>query len=147
MSATKMYNDLLFIGTHVEYISRRTKNHQVVVIDRIGYEELKHVYDYADIDHCLFMLQHLGEFQEKYNLPTGDYDTSELTKGLPIESPSVGEKMIASMIEEMGVLPDKAFDKFWEIHHSWFAGICSIIVKRYISSQLNSWFIVMRQGL
>lgn len=64
-----MYNDLLFIGT----------------------------YDYADIDHCLFMLQHLGEFQEKYNLPTGDYDTSELTKGLP----SVGEKMI----EEMGVLP------------------------------------------
>lgn len=25
------------------------------------------------------------------------------------------------MIEEMGVLPDKAFDKFWEIHHSWFA--------------------------
>lgn len=67
------------------------------------------------------MLQHLGEFQEKYNLPTGDYDTSKLTRGLPIESPSVGEKMIASMIEEMGVLPDKAFDKFWEIHHSWFA--------------------------
>lgn len=105
MSATKLYNDLLFIGTYVEYISRRTKNHQVVVMDRIGY-------DYADIDHCLFMLQHLGEFQEKYNLPTGDYDTSELTRGLPIESPSVGEKMIASMIEEMGVLPDKAFDKF-----------------------------------
>ena len=52
-------------------------------MDRIGY-------DYADIDHCLFMLQHLGEFQEKYNLPTGDYDTSELTR----------------------VLPDKAFDKF-----------------------------------
>lgn len=98
-----MYNDLLFIGTYVEYISRRTKNHQVVVMDRIGYEGLKHVYD-----HCLFMLQHLGEFQEKYNLPTGDYDTSELTRGLPIESPSVGEKMI----EEMGVLPDKAFDKF-----------------------------------
>lgn len=89
MSATKMYNDLLFIGTYVEYISRRTKNHQVVVMDRIGYEGLKHVYDYADIDHCLFMLQHLGEFQEKYNLPTGDYDTSELTRGLPIESPSV----------------------------------------------------------
>lgn len=80
MSATKMYNDLLFIGTSVEYISRRTKNHQVVVMDRIGYEGLKHVYDYADINHCLFML------------------------------------------EEMGVLPDKAFDKFWEIHHSWFAG-------------------------
>lgn len=73
-------------------------------IIRIGYEGLKHVYDYADIDHCLFMLQHLGEFQEKYNLPTGDYDTSELTRGLPIESPSVGEKM--------RVLPDKAFDKF-----------------------------------
>lgn len=45
MSATKMYNDLLFIGTYVEYISRRTKNHQVVVMDRIGYEGLKHVYD------------------------------------------------------------------------------------------------------
>lgn len=59
MSATKMYNDLLFIGTYVEYISRRTKNHQVVVMDRIGY-------DYADIDHCLFMLQHLGEFQENH---------------------------------------------------------------------------------
>lgn len=57
----------------LEHISRRTKNHQVVVMDRIGY------------DYCLFMLQHLGEFQEKYNLPTGDYD------------------------------------KFWEIHRSWFA--------------------------
>lgn len=127
MSATKMYNDLLFIGTYVEYISRRTTNHQVVVMDRIGY-------DYADIDHCLFMLQHLGEFQEKYNLPTGDYDTSELTRGLPIESPSVGE--------EMGVLPDKAFDKFWEIHHSWFARD----LLDY-SKALYSWFIVMRQGL
>lgn len=40
MSATKIYNDLLFIGTYVEYISRRTKNHQVVVMDRIGYEDL-----------------------------------------------------------------------------------------------------------
>lgn len=49
----------------------------------------------------------------------------------------------AEAIEEMGVLPDKAFDKFWEIHHSWFARD----LLDYISSQLNSWFIVMRQGL
>lgn len=60
-------------------------------------------------------------FRRSITYRPGDYDTSELTRGLPIESPSVGEKMIASMIEEMGVLPDKAFDKFWEIHHSWFA--------------------------
>ena len=118
---TKMYNDLLFIGAYVEYISRATKNKQVTVMDRAGCDDLKHIYDCADANHCLPLAQHLAEYQQKYHLPLGNHDTSSLVKDLPIESPIVGEQMIASMIEEMGVIPSKAFDKFWEIHHSEFA--------------------------
>ena len=118
---TRLYNDLLFLGAYIEYISRATKNEQLKVIDTIGYDNLKHIFLYADVNHCLSMEQHLIEFKENYTLSNGTYDTSELVKGLLIESPSVAQSMFARMIELMGIKYEDAFDKWWELHHSWIA--------------------------
>lgn len=47
----KEYNDLFFVCSLIEYIGRKTKNHRNVVVNAIGKDKLRHLYELADVYH------------------------------------------------------------------------------------------------
>lgn len=116
---TRIYNDILFIATYIEYLSRELKTKQVDIADTIGFDTLKHTYEYADVNHCLPYEQHLWEFQQEYHLPIGTYDMSESYKGLSVESPSRAASPFARIIDELTCDYDEAFVLYWDLLHGW----------------------------
>ena len=119
---TELYNDTLFVATYVEYISRATKTRHVDLVDYIGYEHLKHIYNCAEVNHCLPLEQHLCEFRETYpDFKDGSYDVSDIVKGLSIESPSRAASPFARLVELLTNDHDKAFDTLWTLYHRWIA--------------------------
>lgn len=105
---TELYNDILFVATYVEYISRATKTKHVDLVDYIGYPRLKCIYEYADVNHCLTLDQHLCEFREAYpNFKDGSYDVSEPIRGLSVELLTSDR--------------DEAIHTLWALYHRWIA--------------------------
>ena len=45
-------NDLFFVCSLIDYISRKTKNYRSTVVNALGKAERQHIYDYADVYHC-----------------------------------------------------------------------------------------------
>lgn len=119
---TELYNDILFVATYVEYISRATKTKHVDLVDYIGYPRLKHIYEYADVNHCLTLDQHLCEFREAYpDFQDGSYDVSEAIKGLSVESPSRAASPFARLVELLTSDRDEAIHTLWALYHRWIA--------------------------
>lgn len=117
----KTENDIMFIGSLVEFISRKTKNRQAVVADIIGYDRLKHIYDYADVNHCLSMEDLYSELCEDITFPIGKYDMSKSYNERSIKNIYLAAKPIAFMTTDMKLNHAEAFNKYWEIIHAeWF---------------------------
>lgn len=116
---TRIYNDILFVATYIEYISRELKIRQVEVADCVGFDALRHTYNYADVNHCLPLEQHLYEFQQEHHLPVGSYDMSESYKGLSVESPSRAASPFARIVDALTTDYDEAFRLYWDLLHSW----------------------------
>lgn len=49
---SKEDNNLFFTCSLIEYISRKTKNKRVDVVDKLGVEVLSKIYELADVYHC-----------------------------------------------------------------------------------------------
>ena len=45
-------NDLFFTCSLIEYIARKTKNIRSEVVNKLGKERLRKIYDLADVYHC-----------------------------------------------------------------------------------------------
>lgn len=67
-------NDLFFVCALIEYIARKTKNRRSVVVNAIGKEGLKHIYDYADVYHCENIDKLSDEFISEYHIMEDSYD-------------------------------------------------------------------------
>ena len=67
-------DNLFFVCTMIEYVSRQTKNHRHVVVDCLGAGGLNNELQHADVNHCLPMEQVADEWIEDYRIPTGDFD-------------------------------------------------------------------------
>lgn len=46
---SKERNDLFFVCSLIEYIGRKTLNERSLVVNKLGYDRIAHVYDYADV--------------------------------------------------------------------------------------------------
>lgn len=68
-------NDLLYVCSIIEYIGRKTNNHRGYIVECIGYDGLKHLYDTASINHNLSFEQVSDEVIKDYNIETGFFDT------------------------------------------------------------------------
>lgn len=71
----KESNDIFYVATLVEVISRRTKNHRGDVIKILGREEIRRQLRLAEVNHCLSFEQVSDELIEEFAIPTGDFDT------------------------------------------------------------------------
>ena len=51
MGESKEDNDLFFTCSIIEYIARKTKNTKKDIVNKLGYEKIKKIYDLAEVYH------------------------------------------------------------------------------------------------
>lgn len=67
-------NDLFFTCSLIEYIARKTKNHRSDVVDSLGRERIKKIYELADVYHSDNIDSVSDDFIERSGLKTGNFD-------------------------------------------------------------------------
>ena len=71
---TQKNNDLFFTCSLIEYIARKTKNTKREVVDRLGKESIKKIYELAEVYHSENIEKVSDEFIESAKINEGDYD-------------------------------------------------------------------------
>ena len=72
MSVNK--DDLFFVCTMIEYVSRTTHNKSRDVVARLSDEELMHQLRVANVNHCLSFEQVCDEWIEQFDIKEGNFD-------------------------------------------------------------------------
>ena len=70
----KKSNDLFFLCSLIDYISRKTKNHRAYVVEKLGREKVKKIYDLADVYHSYNIDAVSDEFILSSNIVEGSFD-------------------------------------------------------------------------
>ena len=73
-------NDLFFACSVIEYISRKTKNTKKIIIEKLGKENIKKIYELAEIYHSENIDKVADEFIQKCDIVNGEYDITENCK-------------------------------------------------------------------
>lgn len=74
MGESQKKNDLFFTCSLIEYIARKTKNTKKYIVEKLGKETIKKIYDLAQIYHSENMEKVSDEFIQKHEIKMGDYD-------------------------------------------------------------------------
>lgn len=118
MGETQKDNDLFFVCSLIEYISRKTKNYKKYVIERLGKENIKKIYNLAEVYHCEDIDKTADEFIEKCNIENGNYDiVSECKFRVPTiwELGRVYQRLIIMLDKD----ENKYIDTLIEVLSSW----------------------------
>ena len=67
-------NDLFYTCSLIDYIARKTKNKRRVVVDMLGRERIKKIYDLADIYHSDNIDRVSDDFIKEAEIPVGEFD-------------------------------------------------------------------------
>ena len=67
----KESNDIFFVCSLIEYIARQTKNHRSVVVNALGKDKLKHIFNLADVYHSENIDKISNELIKTYTIETG----------------------------------------------------------------------------
>ena len=70
----KKSNDLFFTCSLIDYISRKTKNHRVDVVEKLGVRRLEKIYELADIYHSDNIDRVSDDFIREANITEGSFD-------------------------------------------------------------------------
>ena len=70
----KKDNDLFYTCSLIDYISRKTKNVQSYVVNKLGKERLEKIYDLADVYHCDNIERVCDDFVDEANIEQGNFD-------------------------------------------------------------------------
>lgn len=98
------HNDLFFVCSLVEYIARKTKNEQGVIVQSLGEATLTKLYNLADVYHCENIDKVTDELIAEKHIPMGTYDN--ITGLVDIHIPShfdigkVYERLISTLADE-----------------------------------------------
>ena len=114
----KNNNALFFTCSLIEYISRNTKNQRRDVVLYLG-DNLKRIYDYADVFHCEPIEKVSDDFIQRAAIPKGSYDNISNCKYAVPDYWDIGEvfaRLIEDCYEENNVITG-----IKEIYQSWLA--------------------------
>ena len=67
-------NDLFFTCSLIEYIARKTKNTKRKVVEKLGKENIKKIYELAEVYHCENIEKVSDEFIKNADIKIGTYD-------------------------------------------------------------------------
>lgn len=117
---SKEMNDLFFVCSIIEKTARECKQKQSYVINKIGKDNIKRLYTYADVFHCENPDKVTYELIEKNNIEVGDYDKiSRCIYKIPTYW-EIGE-IYARLI--MNVDNGDIINTLFEVYNSWIEEI------------------------
>lgn len=70
----KKSNDLFFTCSLIDYISRKTKNRRIDVVEKLGAQRLEKIYELADIYHSDNIDRVSDDFIGEANITEGSFD-------------------------------------------------------------------------
>ena len=114
----KNNNALFFTCSLIEYISRNTKNHRSDVVLYLG-DNLKRIYNYADVFHCEPIEKVSDDFIQRASIPLGSYDNISNCKYTVPDYWDIGEvfaRLIEDCYEENDVMKG-----IKEVYQSWLS--------------------------
>ena len=76
----KISNDLFFVCSLIDYISRRTLNHRSTVIELLGKKKLQKILDLADIYHSENIDRVSDDLIQEAGIPFGEFDNVTMCK-------------------------------------------------------------------
>ena len=69
-----MDDRLFYTCSLIEFIGRETNNRRYIITEALGKDNIKRIYDYADVFHCETIESVSGQWRNRCNIETGDYD-------------------------------------------------------------------------
>ena len=117
----KNANNLFFLCSLIECISRETKNHRNVVVNAIGKDNLQRIFDLADIYHSENIDKLVFEFTEKYNIEKGVFDNVAKAKFSIPTHWDIG-KVYKRLIIDISKKENRSLiDILSEVYNSWLS--------------------------
>lgn len=117
----KNANNLFFLCSLIEYISRKTKNHRNVVVNAIGKDKLQHIFDLADVYHNENMDKLTFELIEKHDIKDGIFDNISIAKYSIPTHWDIG-KVYKRLIIDVSKKENKSLiDTLVEVYNSWLS--------------------------
>ncbi len=118
MGESQEQNDLFFICSLIEYIARKTTNTKKYIIEKLGKENIKKIYDLAEVYHAENIEKVSDELIQKCKIENGDYDIiSRCKTNVPSywELGRIYERLIIMVNEN----EDEYIDTLIEVLSSW----------------------------
>lgn len=109
-------NNLFFVCSLIEYIARLTQNEKRIVVEKLGKEKIKKIYELADIYHTENILKIANELIEEANINVGNY-VLNLKNNLPTYW-DIG-KVYQRLIIMIDNNPVKFIDNLFKVLSSW----------------------------
>lgn len=109
-------NNLFFVCSLVEYIARLTQNEKKVIVEKLGKEKLKKIYELADVYHSENILKVANELTKECNIEMGSYILN-LKDSLPTFW-DIG-KIYQRLIIMLDNSPNSFIDNLCEVLSSW----------------------------
>lgn len=136
-------NDLFFICYMIERVSRKIKQHNSYVVNKIGKENLYHLLSTAQVLHSVNPLQVEEDFINDFNLESGNFDIANVDKKLCDKIPSATEigSVYARLINSIS---DNYVDAITNVYNS---DLCEIIDNYNTSAYYEPSYILTRAYL
>ena len=116
MMENQKENDLFFVCSILEYIARKTKNKKKYIVEQIGKEKIKKIFDLAEIYHSENIEKVSDEIMKESNIKTGNY-----TLILKDERPTFWEigRVYQRLILKMDNNTETFIDNLYTVMTSW----------------------------
>lgn len=118
MGESQKDNDLFFVCSLIEHISRKTKNTKKYVVEKLGKKYITKIYDLAEIYHCEDIEKVSDEFIQKCEIEDGSYD---IIKECKYRVPTIWElgRIYQNLIIMVNNNEEKYIDTLIEVLSSW----------------------------
>jgi hypothetical protein len=114
-------NDLFFVCSLIEYISRQTKNHRNVVVNALGRAKLQHLYELADVYHSENIDKLTDNLIRECEIEEGYFDNIAAARYLIPTHWDIG-KVYKRLIVDVCTKQDKLpVDALIEVYNSWLS--------------------------
>ena len=112
----KEKNDLFYVCSLIEYISRETRNRRGDIVKKIGQEGIEKLLHDAEMNHCLSFEEVSDEVITHFQIQSGEFEPE---KGSPYTIPDVQDigKLYAIMIEDLAC-PGKEIEELMKVFSS-----------------------------
>ena len=116
-----MKNDsaLFYTCSLIEFIGRRQKQKRAFVVEKLGAENIKRIYDYADVFHCEIIEKVANDFIEIAGVPEGSFDNVAACKYDVPDYWTMGEvyeRLIEDVADKLG---KNVLQALAEVYGSW----------------------------